>query len=272
MRQCRGRLFHWEGIVDRQEFMGYLQNISRGMFGRPGDHLMRLSQAPTVTVYPIGLILENLLKIEEPEWASYAFSREPLNGKFSDDDRLELTKKALDCGMEAAKDFGHRYGDGSPEEIAKQLGITVSYPSMPQDKTRVMFAEFCPPKELNVFMDGLNKAKALLGEFGVANALGENPPLDQILIAHELFHYVEEQNKDIWTKTHKIKLWGIGPIQNYSKISVLSEIAAMGFCKELMKLPYMPYMLDVFFVYGYSSEKASKLYEEMMERAGIPLN
>ena len=42
----------------------------------------------------------------------------------------------------------------------------------------------------------------------------------------------------------------------------------MGFAKELMKLPYSPYLMDVFLVYGYSPQEASGLYEEMMELSG----
>lgn len=42
----------------------------------------------------------------------------------------------------------------------------------------------------------------------------------------------------------------------------------MAFAREITGIPYAPYVMDVFLVYGYSPEEASGLYEEMMEFAG----
>lgn len=55
---------------------------------------------------------------------------------------------------------------------------------------------------------------------------------------------------------------------NRSGVSVLGEIAAMSFAKTLTGIPYSPYVMDAFLVYGYSPEAASGLYEEMMEKTG----
>jgi len=139
----------------------------------------------------------------------------------------------------------------------------VAYPDQPQNAERVLFAEFCPPQEINIFMHAINQANELLQEPVVA-AMGQ-VCISDILLGHELFHVVEEQQiNEIWTRTHKIDLWSIGPIRNRSRIVVLSEIAAMGFSKRLNGLPYLPYVLDAFLVYGYSTDMASRLYEEMM--------
>lgn len=51
-------------------------------------------------------------------------------------------------------------------------------------------------------------------------------------------------------------------------MAVLGEIAAMSFAKALTGIPYSPYVMDAFLVYGYSPEAASGLYEEMMEKTG----
>lgn len=42
----------------------------------------------------------------------------------------------------------------------------------------------------------------------------------------------------------------------------------MSFAYHLTGISYMPYLLDVLLVYGYSSSEASGLYEEMMRYAG----
>ena len=244
---------------------GYAKQISARMFGKQSAYVL---QRDPVTIRPVGMIVEDLCRLGDLDWAQYAFSREPLNGKFDDAQRTGLTRKALDIGIEVADACIAQHGTKDPAAIAKALGLYVSHPYKPQDGGRVLFAEFCPPKQINIFMDALNKADDLMKEPGVRAALGDIS-ISNILLAHELFHVEEEkQLKEIWTKTYKIQLWRAGPIRNRSKISVLSEIAAMGFSQRLNGLNYSPYVMDAFLVYGYSADTASRLYEEMMSLAG----
>ena len=87
-------------------------------------------------------------------------------------------------------------------------------------------------------------------------------------INEELADVEEKYKKEIWTRTYKIELWAPKPLHNRSGVSVLGEIAAMSFAKTLTGIPYSPYVMDAFLVYGYSPEAASGLYEEMMEKTG----
>ena len=118
-------------------------------------------------------------------------------------------------------------------------------------------------------MDGVRKGRALLSEPGVSHALTGQLDIAKLLLGHELFHFVEEKyKKEIWTRTYKIELWAPKPLHNRSGVAVLGEIAAMSFAKTLTGIPYSPYVMDAFLVYGYSPEAASGLYEEMMEKTG----
>jgi len=243
---------------------GYAKQIASRLFGKPSAYK---PQREPVVIRPAGMIVEDLCQFEDMDWAKYAFSREPLNGKFDDAARYELTQKAFECGAKVAQECITEHDTNDPIKIANAMGLKVSYPMTPQDGGRVLFAEFYPPSEVSIFMDAVDKADALFEKQGVREALGDiNIP--NILLSHELFHFMEDRQADsIWTKTYKLELWKIGPIRNCSRITVLSEIAAMGFCKRLNELPYAPYVMDAFLVYGYSSDLASRLYEEMMRFA-----
>lgn len=93
----------------------------------------------------------------------------------------------------------------------------------------------------------------------------EKDRLFNVLLAHELFHAVEEQHADeIYTRTEKVELWR-KPFSNRSSIACLSEMAAMAFAGELLGLDCSPYMLDVLLVYAYDKEAAWGLYEEIGE-------
>ena len=189
--------------------------------------------------------------------------------KFTDEQRRDLTRQALACGREYAEKLAAQYGMRDPEKLAKVLGVKVDFPDMPQSTERVLFAEFREPDKVHIYMDGVRKGRILLSEPGVPHALTGQLDIAKLLIGHELFHWVEEKyKKEIWTRTYKIELWAPRPLHNRSGVGVLGEIAAMAFTKTLNNLPYSPYVMDAFLVYGYSPEAASGLYEEMMEKAG----
>lgn len=235
-----------------------------------GDQKPYHMQQPHYTVRPVGMIVEDLCKISDEDWYSYAFSRENLNGKFDDTARRSLTQQAIDCGREYANRLIEEYGVRDPAALAEEMGAVVDYPMMPQSTDRVLFAEFREPNKIHVYMDGVDKGRTLLDEPGVSQALTDQLDISKLLVGHELFHMVEEKyKKEIWTRTYRIDLWHIGPIVNRSPLHILGEIAAMAFTQELNRLPYSPYVMDAYLVYGYSPEAASALYEEMMEKAGL---
>ena len=114
------------------------------------------------------------------------------------------------------------------------------------------------PDEITIFTDCLDKAETLGG------LLPARAKLQSIILAHELFHAVEEANPDIYTRTEKIELWR-KPFSNKSCIVCLSEIAAMAFAKQLLGLDFNPYALDVLLVYPYDAQAACGLYAEICD-------
>lgn len=219
---------------------------------------------------PLDTMLEDLSKIDMIDWYKYAFSREPLNGKFTEEQRKDWMEQAIECGQEYCRLICKKYSSNDPVSLAKAMGLNVSYPSLPENADRVLFAEYRMPNKITIYMDAVRKANRQLENPEVAAVMTGKLNVSKLLLAHELFHYVEDQYKsDIFTQTEKIRLWSIGPFHNDSQIIALSEIAAMAFAKEMTNISYAPYLMDVLLVYGYSPMEASGLYEEMMNYAGL---
>lgn len=241
-----------------------IKPLKKGLFGdenyagpdsslRPGDAL------------PLAGICRDLVAVPEEAWAGYAFSREPLNGRVGDELRAELMERSIACGREWAERMRERFGTSSPERIAEGLGAKLDFPERPQSLSRVLFAEFVEPDVIHVFGDGLVKAREAMADPAVRDALGERLNVRQLLIAHEAFHLVELQNKgQVWTEEYRLDLWGRFPIKNRARLVVLSEIAAMAFARELLGLPYSPYVLDVVLTYAYSPEAGTSLYKDAL--------
>ena len=56
----------------------------------------------------------------EEDWGKYAFSREPLEGRFSNEQKMQYTHKANDCGREWAEKIARQYGTRNPGELAEK--------------------------------------------------------------------------------------------------------------------------------------------------------
>ena len=252
--------------MNKVEFKKVFSSITEDLLGKQKTQRY---QKPHYAVRPINMMLEDLVQNDDVSWGKYAFSREPLNGKFNDEQRRELTLKCNACGVEYARKYVSQYQESDPVGLAEKLGIKVNYPEMPQNADRVLFAEYKTPNNIYIYTDSIKKAYDTMNESQCRDILGNDLDITNVLLAHELFHYVEKQNEEtIFTHTEKVELWAPRPLHNRSGICVLSEIAAMAFARELTGLSYSPYVMDVFLVYGYYTEEASGLYEEIMEYAG----
>ncbi|MCI8960662.1 MAG: hypothetical protein HFG62_16335 [Lachnospiraceae bacterium] len=250
----------------REEWKELLKPIARGLFGKQGATRY---ERPHFPLRPLETMLKDLTDIPFADWYSYAFSREPLNGKFQDSQRRSWMEQSIACGYEYADRVRKEYGCETPEELAQAFGMQVTYPAFPEKTDRVLFAEFREPDQIRIYMDAVDRVRKYFLNPQVGQVLTEKLNITSLLLAHELFHYVEEtRKKEIFTRTHQIRLWSLGPLHNDSGIMILGEIAAMAFAQKLVGIPYAPYVMDVFLVYGYSPEEASGLYEEMMQFAG----
>lgn len=252
--------------MDREKLHEAIKPIAKGLFGKQGAPTY---ERPHFLIRPLERMLRDLTEIPDEEWFGYVFSREPLNGKFNDDQRRRWIREAMACGKEYAARVCKEYNATDPKVLAGALGMDVDYPTYPEKADRVLFAEFRVPNKIHIYMDAVNRAAKYMEEPQVRELLTDRLDIPRLLLSHELFHFVEEKYRhEIYTKTEKIRLWSVGPLHNDSNIIALSEIAAMAFAQALTGIPYSPYVMDVFLVYGYSPEEASGLYEEMMEFAG----
>ena len=64
-----------------------------------------------------------LLNINDEEWGQYAFSRDPLKGKVSDELRREIIEKANECGKKEAIKLKEKYEDVPIRKIIKMMDL-----------------------------------------------------------------------------------------------------------------------------------------------------
>ncbi len=206
--------------------------------------------------------IDFLINISDEEWGQYAFSRDPLKGKVSEGLRKEIIAKANECGKKEARKLKEKYKDVPIKKIIKKMDLEFIEKDSNGTESYIMFACYNSPNKITIF----KKNKILVEEFIKANKLNsklEYIDVESMLLAHELFHHIEENNKDIYTKNEKVVLWKIGKYKYKSGLVCIGEIAAMAFAKELLSINYNPYIFDVLMLYPHDENKANELYKEI---------
>lgn len=209
-------------------------------------------------------MMEHLLSLDDSVWHLYAWSRDPLEGKFTREQKLAYGSRAAECGRNEAELLKK---GANVWDIAARMGLKVSTPQVPVGGGYVIFAQYREPDSVTIYMDSARRAQELIRRERLEGLLGKQA-VEDVLLAHELFHVTEYRKKDtIYTRTEKVELWR-KPFSNRSRMICLGEIGGMEFARRLTGIPYTPYVLDVLLMYGYDKEAATALYEEIAAFAG----
>lgn len=206
------------------------------------------------------IMAEELFKVKDQSWGMYAFSRDILRDKVDAKQKEAMIRRSIRCGEELAGQAVKRFGTRDPWEIAEKLKLKVEFTDRGQIADRVLFALFTPPDRIEIMTEPIERAV----EQGGLSELISKEEIQRLILGHELFHYLEEEETGIYTRNEKIVLWKFLGFKNQSTIRALSEIGGMYFSKNLNKFSYSPFALDILLYYNYSPDEALKMYREVL--------
>jgi hypothetical protein len=212
-------------------------------------------------------MIGNLRAVNENIWGLYTFMRDPLNNKVTDKEKTEMIEKANACGREEAIALKEKYGMKSCRDYVKNLGLDISEIEERNSDDYILFAKFNSPNKISICINNVKKAEETVKKENL-NMLIDEVKIEDVLMAHEMFHFIEGKNKKIYTRKTKIRLWQLGPLKNDSGLVALGEIAAMAFAKELLQLSYYPNLFDILLLHPHDEKRAKALYDEVYEMKG----
>lgn len=221
--------------------------------------------------YTLKEILGELCKIQDDvRWAAgYAFLRDPICGRFTMEERISLSEKAISYGRKMADQIITQYGKISAEDFCRILDLEVKKEAGGYRGGEVRYAEFREPGEVVIYEECIKQAEQTLldeelGSLSEAGFLREKQ-IGEVLLSHEIFHYLEYQEGDAaFTRTFRHKRKGAVRWLPGAKVMCLSEIAAMAFVKTFQGLPFSPYVYDVYLVWGCNRDAAYAVYAAVM--------
>lgn len=206
--------------------------------------------------------IESLMELDQRHFALYEISKDPIKNKIPQGTKEEIIDKSIACGKKEAQKLIETYKDHSDSEIANKLGIEVKYKDQDNPFDTLYFGLYDSPNTITLFSKNINIADTLLRklEYKLINV-----SLTDMVLSHELFHFIEFHNKRLYTNTKGIKLWSLGKFYTRtSKLNCTSEIAAMSFSKTLLLLNFDPNILDYIFLTSFNFEKGQQLFHRIM--------
>ena len=120
-------------------------------------------------------MVEHLLSLDETAWYLYAWSRDPLEGRFSREQKLAYGFRAAECGRSEAQLI---LGKTDVWDIAAGMGLKVLTPQVPGGGGHVIFAQYQEPDSITIFMDGAERAQKLIREEKLEDVLDALAALD----------------------------------------------------------------------------------------------
>ncbi|MCL2560338.1 MAG: hypothetical protein FWE07_07595 [Turicibacter sp.] len=226
-----------------------------------------LNQPINAAVSPLEDMFEQLAAIDEETWGLYEFSKDMLRDKVSDTEKLEIIRQSLACGQDWAQKMRLTCDNPATErsvatELAHSLGLSIEERPGKATKFRMVFAQFIAGKGIEVISEPVENYEKLVVN---SEKLPHVKVLKDVLIAHEIFHFLEEQHKnEMYPYQKTIKLWKLFGYEHRSTVGAASEIAAMAFAKEICGIDFVPQVLDVLLSYGMDIAFSMSIYEQMM--------
>jgi hypothetical protein len=224
-----------------------------------------LNQQKNVSIERLEEWFEKLSVIDEATWAAYEFTKEMLRDKLSMEERGEIINNSIICGKQWAQKMlveyhlDHLSGLERATKLAEKLGLTISRRSGCSTKYRMVFAQFIMDQGIEIIHEPITKYINLAEK---SEKLPDPRLVCEILIAHEVFHYLEEHyGEDMYPNQKTIRLWRLFNYEHRSTVASASEIAAMAFAKELCAADFVPQVLNVLLSYLMEIQLSKNIYK-----------
>lgn len=207
--------------------------------------------------------MEVLAALPQALWDAYAFQSDPGSARLSADGRASLACRARQEGTELAKRKHREYAGRSPSAVLADLGITLyDMPPTPFG-SKIPFAYFEEPS--SVYLDraltGACQAQLERADF---TAFLRGASVEEVLLAHELYHVFALRGETPYTREKHLRLWKLGPFETYRRVPALEELGAMAFAETYLGLTCSPFVLDVPLVCCHDPDQGETLYDRIL--------
>lgn len=202
-------------------------------------------------------VIKEIFEVPDEKWWESIFRRDPMYHRLDNTQKAYFIDYGLKSGLKYAAETQERYQSKQLREIVESLGIEVIQKTTYGVDGLLVFAQFSAPKTITLFMNNLELFEDFIKKEQINN-FPVSLNLEELLIAHELFHYFEENDPNLRHTDIRFESFRFGPIKLTSKLIAVSEIAAMSFARKLTNTSVNPCVLDILLQLPHNYERAVK--------------
>lgn len=205
---------------------------------------------------------EELLMIDDYVYSLHSTYEDPISNKIGKVDRKEIVTRSNEVGKRLAKKVALESSKADIKELIDLNNIEVVIKKEIEHTEFVYFGTYDSGGPITLFVGNIKKIKKILNDEKIDWISIEK--VNQIILAHELFHYYEDVYPDLYTNVKEIDLWNFGPYTRQSKLICPGEIAAMAFTKELLGLDYNPEAINYLLYSSVNKEKGEMFFNNIL--------
>jgi len=197
---------------------------------------------------------------DDKHFAALLLQADPLAGKLTSAQREQIIGGAMQCGIDVARMLGEQFSSAAPSEIARLMGLKIAEGGI---AGKLVLSSY----DANSATITLHRSLTLrVKQWAAEEELLPPFELDELAIAHELFHVCESRDSEIFSRRFKVTLWRLGPLQNRSTVPAAGEIAAASCAKRLCCLGFSPILLEPVILRSAGAESVEAWFDRL-ERA-----
>jgi hypothetical protein len=207
--------------------------------------------------------IEKLMVLDDISWGKVLLSRDPLFDKINAEDVERFIDDAHAC---AESLFQKHIGltDVAPSVFAKKENITIKVDDAPPMEEYLYFGHyFHQPPTIEVSQLALEKVTGVMQEMDMAM---EKVNLQELIMAHEIFHYLKAKFSLEQKASVTIPLFG--KLKRTYRVKRVEEVAAVRFSKLWLGLSFCPAIFDILLIYSVNPERAKRLSIEQLKKGG----
>ena len=200
-------------------------------------------------------VISKLLSYEDRVWYQMQLMREPVFDHIPKEELEDVIQSCVQRGLDLVEQYRELEGYIPFEEWFEQRNVSICSKEEIQAPPLILFASVSTkPARVDIYTDALSKALSSLSSDSQWPD-GEAPEMDllrQVVLAHECFHILEED--DLKHRYNYTVHYKIGPLQRSATLRQTTEVSAAVFAKEICGLRFNPGILDVALLTAYDKK------------------
>lgn len=180
----------------------------------------------------------------DENWYRYTLKKDPGSHSLTEDEIRTALTKTVQTATDLVKQIAAQYDSPAPQELLQVLDIKLEHTDAALLDSLLVMGLY-EPETRTVTLNG--NTIALVRQFIVANGLDDLTPANDIIriaLFHEIFHALEEETPDIYTRSRILKRKVLGIFPYRRGIDGLAEVGAVHFSKWMAQVPYSPCIFE----------------------------